>query len=400
MKSRIGFLSVFNFGTNVGGIENHIYFMARELHSLGYDVVIFQPVDSTEQEDESEERLEFCTLVKLPVKFNAVFRRITALQGRSILGFGVAFINKLKFSLASKQIAAAILRRSVSIVHQHDFMSNIRTTKILKKKGITCILTNHTGEYLFLKSSILGRFALPHLLNHFDVIIGPSKELTPHQYNKNSTTIYNGVDVSIFRRHSPEKNETVRAKYGLKKSDFVVLCPRRWAPTKGVLYLIRSIIEHTYPENYRFIFAGSDYNGYPKYAQELNAILGTEKGQHCARKLGNLSVDDMVDAYNIADAVIIPSLMEAVSLSAVEAMATGTPVVSTNVGGMPELITDGVNGVLINPKSEGEIHEALLKLQDSALYGLLVKNSLSTAERYTWRSIAIETSKVYQQHLS
>ena len=117
------------------------------------------------------------------------------------------------------------------------------------------------------------------------------------------------------------------------------------------------------------------------------------------KKLGNLSIDKMCEMYNISDVVVIPSLMEAVSLSAIEAMATGTPVISTDVGGMPELIIDGENGLLIRAESEKEIYTALMKLANLDLYNKIKMNSLDTANKFSWKSIAMQTNKLYVKYV-
>ena len=123
--------------------------------------------------------------------------------------------------------------------------------------------------------------------------------------------------------------------------------------TKGVKYLVEAIykFENDFNKNIKFIFAGNDYDGYPKYRDELLETISQVKDQSKYTLLGNLQIHQMIQYYQIADITIIPSLMEAVSLSAVEAMASGSIVVSTNVGGMPELIEDNVNGFLIEPKN-------------------------------------------------
>ena len=111
-------------------------------------------------------------------------------------------------------------------------------------------------------------------------------------------------------------------------------------------------------------FAGSDYEGYPLYADEVNEVLKHVQNVQI-EKLGNVAVYDMIKYYQMSDLVIIPSLMEAVSLSAVESMACGTPVLSTNVGGMPELINDNIDGFLVNAKSSDEIADKILELYNN-----------------------------------
>jgi hypothetical protein len=399
MKIRIGFLSVFNYGSNIGGVENHIYFLSHELIKIGYDILVFQPVEQEKFYDE-EKFFGQVKVIYIPVKNQKFIQKLTKYNGNNFVGFLTSFLNKAKYIREYKQIANKILEYGCNIIHQHDFISNIFTTKYLSKKGVKVVLTNHTGEYLFFKKNLLGRLILRFFLSHYGFIIGPSKELTPIEYNKNSYTIYNGVDLNTFYKLSYEEKKLIRKKYNISEDDFVILCPRRWAPTKGVIYLVESIVKYNYGKNFKFLFAGSDYDGYIKYTNKINKMIESSGKIEQIIKLGNLSIEKMQEVYNIADVVVIPSLMEAVSLSALEAMATGTPVISTNVGGMSELIKNEVNGILINPKSPEEIYKAIMKLKNNhELYSLISENSLETAKKFSWNSIANKISELYQMLL-
>jgi glycosyltransferase involved in cell wall biosynthesis len=392
---RIGYLSVFNYGSNIGGVENHIYFMAKELTKLGHEILIFQPVEIEKYIVESK-IVDDVKVIFIPVNTPKFIQILSKYNGNKLIGFFTAFINKAKYIKAYKLIANKILEYNCDVVHQHDFISNIFTTKYLSKKGIKTVLTNHTGEYLFFEKNFFGRLLLKFFLSHYKFVIGPSKELTPLAYNKNSYTIYNGVDLNIFFELNDDEKSILKSKYNISNDDYIVLCPRRWAPTKGVIYLIQSIIENDYPKNYIFLFAGSDYDGYIEYSKKINSMIANSNKKSQIKKLGNLNIQEMQEVYNIADIVIIPSLMEAVSLSAVEAMATGTPVISTNVGGMPELIKNEVNGLLINPKASNEIYNAILSLSNRELYENIYSSSLQTAKEFSWSSIAYKTHQLYE----
>ncbi|WP_223508521.1 MULTISPECIES: glycosyltransferase family 4 protein [unclassified Pseudomonas] len=392
---KIGFLSVFNYGSSIGGVENHIYFISQELSALGHDVIIFQPYENLTTNEPSISKDDNVTIVKIPIKPNSLANFLNRYNGAGSLGFLTGFLNKAKYLLHYRQVANIIESYNCDLIHQHDFISNVLTTKRLSKRGTPCILTNHTGEYLFFKKSFFGRVILKLILLHYRAVIGPSKELTPSEHH-NSTTIYNGADLSLFKSSSEDQKKSIRTALQLKEEDFIVLCPRRWAPTKGVLYLIESIVSKNYDKKIQFLFAGSDYDGYEKYRTKLMSILENSNQQANVKLLGNLSIPKMVEAYSIADVVIIPSLMEAVSLSAIEAMACGAVVISTNVGGMPELIKHQENGLLIPPKSPEEIHEKItLLFQNREMLHNIQNNGFSTVVDFTWKSIASKTDAIY-----
>ncbi len=72
-----------------------------------------------------------------------------------------------------------------------------------------------------------------------------------------------------------EKNN-LRDKYNIPKNKVVVICPRRWAPTKGVIYLVKAIdilINRYNIDNILFVFAGNDYLDYPEYRDEILNII-------------------------------------------------------------------------------------------------------------------------------
>ncbi|GAB4186234.1 MAG: glycosyltransferase family 4 protein [Calditrichia bacterium] len=396
---KIGFLSVFYFGSTIGGVENHIYFMTQELKNAGNDVIIFQPIEKGKIKQKEIEK-EGIKIVYIPIQTPGLIRYLNKFNGSRMIGFLTAFINKAKYIFSYRKIAKTIMGYNCDIIHQHDFISNLFTTKYLSKKGIPCFLTNHTGEYLFFIKSKLGKFLLKKMLSHYKAIIGPSKELTPHEYHQNSITIYNGVNSQVFYEMPEENKLNIRHEYGFSPEDILVFCPRRWAPTKGIIYLIQSVISYDFPIRYKFLFAGSDYDGYPGYVEKIEELLSNSSKQSQIIRLGNLEVEEMNKMYNISDLVIIPSLMEAVSLAALEAMATGTPVISTNVGGMPELIKHKINGYLINPESPREIYDAIMAFQEDQFYREIKSSSLETAKNFSWKSIAVQTYQLYKTVLN
>jgi teichuronic acid biosynthesis glycosyltransferase TuaC len=75
--------------------------------------------------------------------------------------------------------------------------------------------------------------------------------------------------------------------------------------------------------------------------------------------LGNINEDLLVQYYNTADIFCLPSSNEGLPNVIVESLLCGTPVVASSVGGIPEIIKDGVNGFLIDPKNPESIVQAL-----------------------------------------
>jgi acetolactate synthase-1/2/3 large subunit len=115
-------------------------------------------------------------------------------------------------------------------------------------------------------------------------------------------------------------------------------------------------------------------------------------------RLGDLKPDKIIPYYQSADLVVIPSLMEAVSLAALESMACGTPVVSTNVGGMPEIITDGETGYLVNPGQPDELAKAIQRIYNEPERATVAREAMNMVrQRYDWSVIAEATEDVLRE---
>ncbi|HID05793.1 MAG TPA: glycosyltransferase family 1 protein, partial [Armatimonadetes bacterium] len=127
---------------------------------------------------------------------------------------------------------------------------------------------------------------------------------------------------------------------------------------------------------------------------------GDGKVVQCARKLGAICTgyvsDDILPVlYSLASAFAFPSLYEGFGLPPLEAMACGTPVVTSNAGALPEVVDDA--GVLIDPTDATELADALYKvLTDEALRTQLVSRGYRQVQRFTWERTATEVIQVYE----
>lgn len=390
---KIAVLSTFMFGSSIGGVENHIRFICKELIASGHEIRLFKPV----WQHETKTNLQNCD--GLTIKYIDCGPQLLGNIRLKVSAFSyfVGFMRKVDYLRVSSKVASKIDQWSPDLIWQHDFSSSWLTTKKLSNR-YPIVLTNHTGEFLLLKKlpffNRLSRF----LLSHYKAVIGPSKELTPEHCTCLSVTIHNGVDLKWFKPLEVKARQELRTRIlGSDNSKrFVVFCPRRWAPTKGILFLVKAIkkiVESGGLDKYLFVFAGDNYDGYPGYSNDVSILLEKSGAQFV--RSGNLDVYKMREWYQAADLIVIPSLMEAVSLAAVEAMSCGTPVLATSVGGMPELIEHGVNGYLVPPKDSDALAESIIAIsQDHRRYPIACEALKLVTERYGWRTIATATEKV------
>ena len=111
--------------------------------------------------------------------------------------------------------------------------------------------------------------------------------------------------------------------------------------------------------------------------------------------LGNKRHEEIVVYYGAADFSILPSLMEATSISGLEAMAAGLPLVGTSVGGIPELISHGDNGLLCRPADPEDLADKISQLLSGDLRAMGARSRRMVEERFDWRQIAAATVQAY-----
>jgi glycosyltransferase involved in cell wall biosynthesis len=111
---------------------------------------------------------------------------------------------------------------------------------------------------------------------------------------------------------------------------------------------------------------------------------------------GRLDRDAMAQAYRNADIAVNPSLVDNMPNSVLEAMASGIPVVSTNVGGVPFIVSDEQTALLVPAQSPEAMANAILRLiDDTSLAGRLVDNGLTEVQKYTWQRVWPLLAEIY-----
>jgi glycosyltransferase involved in cell wall biosynthesis len=109
-----------------------------------------------------------------------------------------------------------------------------------------------------------------------------------------------------------------------------------------------------------------------------------------------ISDEDLPILYNGADSFVFPSLFEGFGMPVLEAMACGTPVITSNLCSLPEVVGDAA--LRIDPYSTDSIAEGIYKvLSDSRLYNELVSRGLERAKQFSWEKTAKETLNVYRE---
>jgi glycosyltransferase involved in cell wall biosynthesis len=161
-----------------------------------------------------------------------------------------------------------------------------------------------------------------------------------------------------------------------------LLSVARLDPEKGIIDIIKAMHQVVTDGNTHIVLevvgTGSEEGnlrrevenrGLQKYVHFLGYVAHSEK---------------LYDLYKASDIFVLASLSEGLPQTLLEAMAFGLPIVATNVGGIPHIIRDGHNGLLVNPGSPREISDAIYRLtRDSSLGNRLIRNGFSTVRKHT-----------------
>lgn len=122
--------------------------------------------------------------------------------------------------------------------------------------------------------------------------------------------------------------------------------------------------------------------------QELKVLCKTLGVEQSVRFLGRLNSAQMAELYASADVMLNTSLADNLPVSVIEALASSTPVVTTNVGGIPKMVSDGVDAVFFQPDNAQQLAEKINHLLESdELRSSIVANGVKNVQQYLWGSV-------------
>ncbi len=356
-----------DFAPNIGGVASHVVELGRALIQLGEEVhVITLPLGNMRA---TKERWQGMTVHRPNIPRLQPFYNLTM----------------------RRWLKRFCRETQPDIIHVHG----IRPLEATRGLSVPVLFTNHTSG--FLKRVERGKKEHQRIakrLSHIAHILAPSHELCDATatvgYRGPINFISNGVDIDRF---SPN-GSGFRQKHQISGQEVTILLARRLVEKNGVTVFAQAIATlHDLPV--RIIFAG-DGTEQPK----VENIIQSNGLMKKSIFLGSVPNPDMPDIYRAADISVLPSFMEATSITGLESMACGVPLVGTSVGGIPTLIDDQKSGLLVpagNPEALGEAMKKLVL--DPELRKSMGAVSLTRArELFSWQHIATETLKIYRQH--
>lgn len=262
-----------------------------------------------------------------------------------------------------KRLKRLIVKNEINLVHTHLYAADILGALAARGAGVLCLSTEHNSfaNYGYLKLH-LKRFTNRYITRFAAVSSASVEYLKKDELVAMSKIklVLNGIDVAPFK-HKKRKN----------KKTLVVGSMGRLAEQKGFKHLLRAL---AILKNEDFI---CNIAGEPDpYQASLHADLEQQiRKYNLEGRVALVGRQEAVKFLAECDIFVLPSLWEGLSLVLLEAGAAGLPVVATSVGGTPELIIDGEDGLLCPPGSPMLLARRIKKLlQDQKLRERLAKN--------------------------
>jgi len=372
----------------IGGAGRYAENLANELSKLGHNVYVIAPITKGLQTNSAcgtNVNVSRVPIINIPsLRFLTFQLRLS--KAISSLEKEVGKIDILHANGISDVIIGNSKYPRVVTVHHAIKDIQQRSSMKLSFRGFVSE-ENPIGAFMERKS-----------LNKASKIISVSnatKKFLVEHYNipdRNIHVVYNGIYADHYT-FSEEEIKEVRSLFGIDSDEKLILCaPGRFdEPRKGIKYLLEALSNIFLQVVSKCIITGSGEKSiFNKYLSNLP--------QGRVQFPGLLDEEIKRRLFAACDVFVLPSLLEGCPIAILEAMAAGVPIVSTNVGGIPELVKEGRNGILVDPRNSNQLAEAISSLLlNEGISKEMGKNNYNDArEIFTWERTARLTEDVYK----
>lgn len=201
--------------------------------------------------------------------------------------------------------------------------------------------------------------------------------------------IYNSVD---FITNNAEQAVDIRSKYGNKTRFIVTACRLTpWKGVDGIIRIIPELTKRTGEVHLLILGDGQELENLKKLATDLKV----RKKVHF---MGRVDHNKITGFFRESDLFILNTNYEGLSHTILEAMKAGVPIITTRVGGNPEVIEDNQTGLLVDYNNEKELLNAVVKIfTDDVLSESLKKNAKNKLKKFSWLNTVNETVKLINE---
>jgi len=367
----------------VGGGQVHAYELSKALIKRGCEVHV---ICNKMKKCKDREIMDGIHVYRVGVvgEVNSIYRR-----GRYVLS-------------SVKKAKELHKKCHFDLVHAHIFggaLAGVVAGKTLHLPVVTTVhgLFTKTWKEIAEKGNILSKRGEKFVIKlPYDKLIAVS-QMTARQIRelgvpgKKIEVIPNGVDLKKFNLGA----RSAKKHLGIKEDYVVAFFGRLWK-VKGVEYLVKAIpsVVDEIP-NVKFLIVGEGPQ--KESLMELAKDLGVSEHVMFHAPIG---YSEMPSYLTASDCVVLPSLMDGLPVTALEAMSCRVPVLATKVGGTPEVVKDGKNGFLLEPKRPKPMAKKVIQLlRDEKLRKRMGEAGRKFVKNYDWDVIAGRTFEVYRELL-
>ena len=379
-----------------GGTGAYVYYLSNELMKLGNSAcIVTGHVESRDVKINERHRIFFLKTLKAPVIKSFLFaasasRKLGSLRGS--LPVDVTHVNlPLVPSFAVPPNFGQMLLSTVHSTWKGE-------AEAIKSEPYRRLNSN---EKFMVSFNWFLRIFEEKMLERSNRLIAVSdftrRELKQY-YRVNEAkirVIHNGVDVDKFKPASYKRK--IKKDLGFNPDDTAILSVGRLYARKGLFTLIESMptVVHRFPRA-KFIISGKGQSNEMKKLTDHATRLGVNENIVFT---GYFPDSKLPKLYQAADVFAFSTFYENLPFAVLEALSSGLPVVTTNVGGLPEMIESGKNGFLVQPFSSRELADKILYLLEhpdaASEMAFLARKVIE--ERFDWRLIVQKVLKVYDE---
>jgi glycosyltransferase involved in cell wall biosynthesis len=370
------------FPPGVGGAETYAYELADGLGRRGHEVDVYtQWLDHPEEQVDINENVSVYRLTKAKKKLVSFETLYFSLIIRHRVDFSQYDIVHGTLTPASMILATVLNNIEPPVVLTGHGTSIGETKSVALETPADYLL-----KFFFYPMNVVMDFISGRYASRIIAISDHAKRELVDLYHFDQQKVHmipHGVDTEKFQPQS-EKHSAVNS------DKITLLYVGRLGPRKGIDLLLESLSEID-AENIELLIAGT---GRHKNKLEQKAEFMTIP--HSINFLGYVPEEELPELYSSADIFVLPSTYEGFGLVILEAMACGTPVIGTDVGGIPTAIDHESTGILVD-RSVSSLTEGISKLVfDNEYRDKLGKNAETKAENTSWDSIVDSVEQLYR----
>lgn len=294
-----------------------------------------------------------------------------------------------------------VKKEKIDVVHAHWILPQGFLAYLCKKLfKVPYVATAHAGDIFPLKSSFFKFFSVLAVKNSDFCTANSSytkKELKKILVKKEISIIPMGVDLQLFTQKN--KNTGLRRKFGIKKE--FILSVGRLAEKKGIKYLVMAMkdVIKEFPESKLIIVGdGPERSNLEILTKELS--LGKN-----ILFVGKIENKHLPEFYATADLFVGPSIIaesgdtEGLGVVFLEALASGTCVIGSNVGGIPDIIEHNRTGLLVKQKDSAQLSKSIIRLlhNEKLRKNLALNGHRKVKDLYSWDLIGKKFNEMFSQ---